>query len=63
MENDKQLCIGFTHFDPRFAFFWSIVTYCAKEEAERLGVKLISKPAPNVTDQIVEIQKLLEQTK
>jgi ribose transport system substrate-binding protein len=61
MDNDKQLRIGFTHFDPRFAFFWSIVTYCAKEEAERLGVKLISKPAPNVTDQIAEIQKLLEQ--
>ena len=61
MDNDKQLCIGFTHFDPRFAFFWSIVSHCAKEEAERLGVKLISKPAPYVADQIIEIQKLLEQ--
>lgn len=61
MANDTQLCIGFTHFDPRFAFFWSIVSHCAKEEAERLGVTLLSKPAPYVADQIVEIQKLLEQ--
>ena len=61
MKKNEQICLGFTHFDPRFAFFWSIVSHCAKEEAERLGVKLISRPAPYVTDQIIEIQKLLEQ--
>jgi ribose transport system substrate-binding protein len=61
MKDNKDIHIGFSHFDPRFAFFWSIVGHCAKEEAEQLGVRLSPKPAPTADDQVAGLKSLIKQ--
>ena len=59
MKDNKNIHIGFSHFDPRFAFFWSIVGHCAKEEAEQLEVKLSAIPAADSADQVIGLRSLL----
>jgi ribose transport system substrate-binding protein len=59
MKDNKNIHIGFSHFDPRFAFFWSIVGHCAKEEAEQLEVKLSAIPASDGADQVIGLKNLL----
>ena len=61
MKDNKNIHIGFSHFDPRFAFFWSIVGHCAKEEAEQLDVRLFPKPAHTVDEQVAGLKRLIEQ--
>src|SRR5512137_267100 len=61
MKDNKSIHIGFSHFDPRFFFFWSIVGHCANEEAEQLGVRLSPKPASTADEQVAGLKSLLKQ--
>ena len=61
MKGNKSIHIGFSYFDPRFAFFWSIVGHCAQEEAAQLGVKLTPKLASTANEQVEGLTSLLEQ--
>jgi diguanylate cyclase (GGDEF)-like protein/PAS domain S-box-containing protein len=59
VERNRPLHIGFSYFD--VVFVWSLVAHTIHEEAKKLGIKLTIWGSPNLEDQVVALDSLIDQ--
>jgi ABC-type sugar transport system substrate-binding protein/anti-anti-sigma regulatory factor len=59
LESPPHAHVGFSYFGPHYGFFWSIIGHCARQEAQRLGIRLSNVPAASPGEQAAALQQLI----